>query len=372
MRSPLAAGLLFVLLAMGPVAAVRAERQPGTIEREARIGDGIALFVPTGYKPQRTPSIALASAPQELGMVEPSWKLVPEFFLESGKAGASLAVPPGASLYGTGEVTGPLLRNGQKIELWNTDNFAYHKADGKRLYQSHPWVLGVRPDGTAFGVLFDTTWKAELQTGNDRITFQSQGAPFRVIVIDRDSPQAVVRGLAEMTGKMPMPPAWAMGFHQCRYSYYPDARVREVADTFRAKKIPCDVIWMDIDYMNGFRIFTFDPTNFPDPKSTNDYLHKTGFHSVWMIDPGVKVDPDYAVYKSGSEKHLFTQTKGRRRVPRRGVAGPVRVPGFHDARDAPMVVGVVQGFPGHRRGRRVERHERARRVRHAEQHDARG
>ena len=118
-----------------------------------------------------------------------------------------------------------------------------------------------------------------------------------------------MRGLAELTGHMPMPPAWALGYHQCRYSYYPDARVREIADTFRAKNIPCDVIWMDIDYMNGFRVFTFDPKNFPDPTATNAYLHQHAFHSVWMIDPGVKVDPDYAVYQSGSAQHLWVENK---------------------------------------------------------------
>ena len=168
------------------------------------------------------------------------------------------------------------------------------------------------------------------------------GAPFRVVVIDRDSPQAVVRGLAEVTGKMPMPPAWALGFHQCRYSYYPDARVREVADTFRAKKIPCDVIWMDIDYMNGFRIFTFDPKNFPDPKSTNDYLHQHAFHSVWMIDPGVKADPDRTACINPAARNTCSwRQKDGGEFHGEVWPGRVRVPGFHDARDAPVVVGIV-------------------------------
>ena len=170
-------------------------------------------------------------------------------------------------------------------------------------------MVGVRPDGTAFGVLFDTTWRAELRTGADRLDFRSEGGPFRVFIVDRESPQAVMRGLAELIGTMPLPPKWALGFHQCRYSYYPDARVRQVADEFRARHLPCDVIWMDIDYMDGYRIFTFDQTRFPDPSATNAYLHGKGFHSVWMIDPGVKAEPGYPVYDSGTERHLWVQTR---------------------------------------------------------------
>ncbi len=212
------------------------------------------------------------------------------------------------SLYGTGEVTGTLLRNGKSITLWNTDNYAYHKDHGRRLYQSHPWVLGLRADGSAFGVLFDTTWKGELATDSDKIVLTTEGGPFRVAVIDRESPEAVMRGLAELTGKMPLPPRWALGFHQCRYSYYPDARVRQISNAFRARHLPCDVIWLDIDYMEGLRVFTLDPERFPDPRATNDYLHGQGFHFVWMIDPGVKVEPGYPVYDSGSRSHVWVQT----------------------------------------------------------------
>ena len=285
------------------------DRAAAETATQAQIGPGIALFVPTGYDPAKTPSLAFAAPPKQTGPLPGDWKLVPTFTRGGGKAGASLAVPAGSSLYGTGEVAGPLRRNGHTITLWNTDNYGYGKDGGQRLYQSHPWVLGVRPDGTAFGVLFDTTWRATLRTDDDQITFDSEGAPFRVAVVDRDSPQAVVRALAEITGTMPLPPRWALGFHQCRYSYYPDARVREIADGFRERNLPCDVIWLDIHYMNGFRIFTFDPQRFPDPKATNDYLHGKHFHSVWMIDPGVKAERGYSVYDSGSTRHLWVQTR---------------------------------------------------------------
>ena len=300
---------LLAALALSSLSALFAAPQSVAVDRQTSIGPDTALFVPKGYNSAKTPSFAFVAPPKETGPVAADWKLVPEFFAEDGKAGARLAVPEGTSLYGTGEVTGPLLRNGKTISLWNTDNYRYEKDSGRRLYQSHPWVLGVRPDGTAFGVIFDTTWKAELQTDSDKIELRSEGAPFRVAIIDEKSPQAVMRKLAEFTGKMPLPPLWALGFHQCRYSYYPDSRVREIADNFRQRKLPCDVIWLDIHYMDEYRVFTFDSERFPDPKSTNAYLHKNGFHSVWMIDPGVKVDPNYSVYKSGTSRNVWVQDK---------------------------------------------------------------
>jgi alpha-glucosidase len=318
----MAAGLFHLTLVLGRsplvfLAAVAAGRllfactqsaQAAPSQSAFLVGDGIAEFVPPGYDRARTPSLALASEPEWIGEAPAGFKLHPVFVAGPGKFySAQVDAPAGTSFYGTGEVAGPLLRNNTAIKLWNTDNFNWTRDGGSRLYQSDPWVLGVRPDGSAFGVLFDTTWKSQLKCGDHNIEFDSMGPAFRVFVIDRATPQAVLRGLAELTGTIPLPPRWAVGFHQCRYSYYPDARVREIADGFRSRHIPCDVIWMDIDYMNGFRIFTFDPKRFPDPGATNQYLHDHGFKSIWMIDPGVKAEKGYAVYESGSAANAWVR-----------------------------------------------------------------
>ena len=278
------------------------------MEKEVIVGDGIAKFVPKGFNLSQMPSFALKAEPQEKGMLPSNWQLYPIMEKKKGHASAYLDVPQGTSLYGGGEVTGPLLRNGQSIKLWNTDSGAYSVDNGKRLYQSHPWVMGVRPDGTSFGILFDTPYKAKLTTTDERINFETEGELFRIFVIDRESPQAVIKGLAELIGTMPMVPRWALGYQQCRFSYTPASRVIEVADTFRIKRIPCDVIWMDIDYMDGYRIFKFNPQTFPDPAALNRDLHIRGFHSAWMIDPGAKVDSTYFVYKSGTANDVWVKT----------------------------------------------------------------
>lgn len=278
------------------------------MEKEVIVGDGITKFVPKGFNLSQMPSFALKAEPQEKGMLPSNWQLYPIVEKKKGHASAYLDVPQGTSLYGGGEITGPLLRNGQSIKLWNTDSGAYSVDNGKRLYQSHPWVMGVRPDGTSFGILFDTPYKAELTTTDERINFETEGELFRIFVIDRESPQAVIKGLAELIGTMPMVPRWALGYQQCRFSYTPASRVIEVADTFRIKRIPCDVMWMDIDYMDGYRIFTFNPQTFPDPAALNRDLHIRGFHSAWMIDPGAKVDSTYFVYKSGTANDVWVKT----------------------------------------------------------------
>jgi len=217
-------------------------------------------------------------------------KLWPSFFYSGGRQIVVLGSEAGCSYYGTGEVVGPLRRNGIVVTLWNNDAYKYNGGTSA-LYQSHPWVLGVRPDGSAFGVIFDSTYRQVISmpgTGEGIIQAEIDGPPPAVIIIERDTPQAVLQVLADLTGHMPLPPKWSLGYHQCRYSYAPDTRAREIAREFRARRIPCDTLWFDIDYMEDFRIFTFDPGRFPDPARLNGDLHAQGFHTVWMVDPGLK------------------------------------------------------------------------------------
>ncbi len=269
--------------------------------------DGVARFVPPGVDPASLPrSFALVEPLPASGPVPASWGVVPTFAAVAGAHVASVPIDPGTSLYGTGEVAGPLCRDGFVTEVWATQPFRIED-DGtpvpnyddrsKSLYQAHPWVLAVRADGTAFGILADTTYRLEVDL-RDGIRLTS-AEPFPVIVVQGDSPQDVIKRLATLTGRMELPPRWTLGYHQCRFSYYPDTRLREIADEFRKRRIPCDVIWVDIHYMDGYKVFTFDPEGFPDPSGTNAYLHDRGFKTVWILDPAVKAEDGYAVYEEG-------------------------------------------------------------------------
>lgn len=272
-------------------------------------GDHVAVFIPDGYDPAGTqPSMVFVDDLEETGTVPLDWDIKPVFSTAGGKQVVTISISGDVDLYGTGEVVGPLKRNGTDVTLWNTDNYCYQKAGGKRLYQSHPWVMGVRPDGSAFGIIADSTWKQAIDLSGD-ITFTSEGPAFRVIVIEREDPLALQKALGELTGTMALPPLWAIGFQQCRYSYYPDTRVKEIVDNFRDRQIPCDVVWMDIDYMDAFKVFTFDGSRFPDPKGLNDYLHEKDFKAVYMIDPGVKKEAGYFVYDQGSDGDHWVLTE---------------------------------------------------------------
>lgn len=269
------------------------------------IGDDIVRFHASAEaKANAYPSFALLDPKMPaIGASPEGFAVEPDFFTdEQGRNSFTIEIGPGTSLYGTGEVPGPLLRNGRKTVLWNSDSYGYKEAT-QSLYKSHPWVLAVRDDGSSFGVIGDSTYRIEIDLTED-ITFHAEGPEFPVIVIERDSPFEVVQTLAELTGKIPMPPKWAIGYHQCRYSYYPDSQVREIAQGFRDRDLPADVIWMDIHYMDEYRVFRFDDELFPDPKGLNEYLlNELNFHNVWMIDPGIGAETErfppegYSVYE---------------------------------------------------------------------------
>lgn len=270
------------------------------------LGPGVGRFRdPTFSGGPLPPFPGYVRQPRPRGLLGGDVRTRPRFAVVGHRATAEVAIEPGTLLYGTGEQAGNLVRNGTRKVCWNTDIPDYSD-ESRSLYQSHPWVLAVREDGTAFGVICETTWRCTIDLTRG-IRFEVEGPSPAVTIIERDSARGVLEALAGLTGTMELPPLWALGYHQCRYSYFPEARVREVAGEFRARKIPCDVIWMDIDYMEGFRCFTFSKERFPNPRKLNVDLHKKGFRTIYMIDPGIKVDPSYSVYAGGRKGGHFVR-----------------------------------------------------------------
>ncbi len=295
------------------------------------VGDRIARFVdPQAGGRADVPFPGYAAPLQVRGPAIGATPLVPRFATPRGYFASRIALPPGTDLYGLGENAGPLRRNGRVVECWNWDRFGYDDT-ALSLYQSHPFVLGVRNDGSAFGVIAETTHRCEIDLTHG-ITFRALGRPFAVVVIERDHPAQVVEALAELTGRMELPPLWALGYQQCRWSYYPEARVREIAAEFRARRIPCDVLWLDIDYMDGYRVFTFDRERFPDPKRLTDDLRAQGFRTVFMIDPGIKKEDGYAVYDAARLGDHYVKDRDGRPYVGACWPGAVCFPDFTRAR----------------------------------------
>ena len=291
--------------------------------------DSVAVFYPKAYDAsQHQPSPIFEHEPAAVLPLRSDWRLRPVFSERDGKNIATIRTGQGTDLYGTGEVTGPLRRNGRTISLWNIDTPAYGVDGGSHLYQSHPWVMGVRSDGSAFGIIADNTWRQSIQTLDNEVVFTSEGPAFRVVIIERNSPQALMQALVNLTGTMELPPLWSLGYQQCRFSYHPDSRVKEIADLLRQHRIPTDVIWMDIHYMDSYKIFTFHPQEFPDPKGLNDYLHQKNFKAVYMIDPGVKVEPGYFVDDQGTAGDYWVKDRDGKPFVGNVWPGPCHFPDF--------------------------------------------
>ena len=210
------------------------------------------------------------------------------------------------SYFGLGDKTGRLNLHGQKFQNWNTDSFGYGKKTDP-LYRTIPFYYGLTK-GKGYGVFFHNTYKSHFDFGKtveDQCSFAAEGGQADYFFFYGPELSAVSDQYMALTGKPELPPLWALGFHQCRWSYFPESRVQEVANEFRERKIPCDAIYLDIDYMDGYRCFTWNKSFFPDPKKLISELQAKGFQTVVMIDPGIRVDKDYEVYRSGLQKNAF-------------------------------------------------------------------
>lgn len=263
-----------------------------------------------GRRPARPSRLLLEPdelSPGELGELG----LAPRFQAVGGTLRAQVPLPAGTSLYGTGEVAGPLLRNGRGTVLWNTDAHLYGE-HSPSLYQSHPWVLALLPGGEALGLLADSHERGAVLCADDGVELQLEGEPFDLHAVRAARPEDVLRGLARRIGRIEPPPAWALGYHQCRYSYASAAEVLAVADELRARRHPCDAVWLDIDYMDRHRAFTWHPERFPDPTGLVEALHARGLRCVAILDPGVAARDDFDLYREGLEgRHFVLDERGR-------------------------------------------------------------
>jgi len=219
----------------------------------------------------------------------------------------SKACQKAESFYGLGDKPVDVNLKGKRFENWATDSYAFGK-DTDPIYKAIPFYTAIQ-DNKSYGIFFDNTFKTHFDFAHERrnvTSFWAQGGEMNYYFIYGPQMEDVVKNYTDLTGKPhTLPPLWALGFHQCKWSYYPEANVKEVTKTFRDLKIPCDAIYLDIDYMDGFRCFTWDKKLFPDPKRMVKELEEDGFKTVVIIDPGIKIDLDYAVFKEGLDKDYF-------------------------------------------------------------------
>ena len=212
----------------------------------------------------------------------------------------------GECFYGLGDKATHLNLKGKRVENFATDQYAFQK-DQEPLYKVVPFYIGLH-NKKSYGIFFDNTFRTYFDFGYERrnvTSYWAEGGEMNYYFIYGPAMQDVVTTYTDLTGKPELPPLWALGYHQCKWSYYPESNLKEVAAKFRELKIPCDALYLDIDYMEGFRCFTWNKEYFPDPKRMVAELAEDGFKTVVIIDQGIKIDKEYSIYQEALEKDYF-------------------------------------------------------------------
>ncbi|UUP15666.1 glycoside hydrolase family 31 protein [Nitratireductor thuwali] len=217
---------------------------------------------------------------------------------------ASLA--PDEAVFGLGEHTGPLDLRGTERRLWNSDPMKSYGPDEDPLYMGIPVLQTLKPSG-GYLAFYENSHAADF-TFNDEIRARFEGGALRYYLTP-GPPEHTLQRYTELTGRPPLPPRWALGYHQSRFSYRTEAEIRDLVQGFRKHNLPLSAIHLDIHYMDGFRVFTVDEDSFPDLKGLAEELDADGIRLVTILDPGVKRDKDYRVFRQGSEGGHFCRTK---------------------------------------------------------------
>jgi alpha-glucosidase len=207
---------------------------------------------------------------------------------------------------GLGEKTGNLDRIGSGYTNWNSDVYGY-AVSADPLYSTIPFYMGLH-HGLNYGIFLDNTYQSDFNFGASNNRFSSFGARGGILnyyFIYHKRVADIIRSYTDLTGRMPMPPLWSLGYQQNRYSYYPETEVMRIANTLREKKVPADGITLDIHYMDAYKLFTWNKDRFPNPLKMNTELNKLGFKTTVIVDPGIKVEKGAGAYERGIRDNVY-------------------------------------------------------------------
>jgi len=221
---------------------------------------------------------------------------------------------PTTHVYGLGDKVKSFDRRGQRYMLWNTGPYsAWMPETSDPLYKSIPFLLFL-DNGRAYGLFVDNPARASVDIGASDaglLLYQADRAPvWDLYLFAGPDPKAVIEAYTAITGRMPLPPRWALGYHQSRWSYTSQAEALDVAGQLRSDQVPADSIWLDIDFQKNFETFTVNSTTFPDLTSMVDALLSENMHTVVITDPGIKQLPGYVPYDSGEDGGVFVRLDG--------------------------------------------------------------
>lgn len=217
-------------------------------------------------------------------------------------------MPADEHYLGLGDKAAPIDHRNHAFTMWNTDSFGWQEGTDP-LYKDIPFFMGLR-GGRAYGIFLDNTWRSTFNFGKEvagSYSFGAQGGDLKYYFFYGPEPKKVIEEYADLTGKPPLWPLWTFGYQQSRASYPTEAKVREIAQAFRDKKIPLDVVFLDIDYQLAYRPFTVDPAKFPHFREMIKDLRKQGTRIVAITDLHLAKLSGYPPYDSGSKDDNFVK-----------------------------------------------------------------
>ncbi len=216
-----------------------------------------------------------------------------------------------AFIYGLGEKTGFLNKNNEKTVMWNSDVFEPHTQSNKELYQSINMFSYIIND-QKYGLFLDNPSRVtfDFETNDHESVIISDIGKLDYYIYTGDTLKEIIIQNADLTGRSYLPPLWALGYHQSRHSYESVEELLEIYHNFKQRKIPVDAIYLDILYMDHYKVFTFNEKTYNGVESVLKELKEDGVEIVPIVDPGVKVEEGYSVYDEGVKQNLFCKYPG--------------------------------------------------------------
>ena len=235
------------------------------------------------------------------------------------------------AFFGLGEKGGRHNRRGRDFTLWNTDvlspeesaEFTSGRPAGdpradRTSTEFDPYYISIPffyhqsfPGGAMAGSFLDNSYRGSYDfTGAEQYQIAAAGGKYVEYIFAGPRMPRILEAYTDLTGRASLPPMWALGYHQCRWFRYTQQAVEDIAARHRELDVPCDALWLDIEYMDGYRVFTWDTEAFPDHAGMLERLAGQGFRVVTIVDPGVKHDPGYWVYDQAVERGVLCRTEG--------------------------------------------------------------
>lgn len=218
---------------------------------------------------------------------------------------------PEDCFYGLGDKSGFINKRGYEYENWNSDLPQAHTEDFHALYKSIPFLMCKKANGV-YGLFFDNTFHSYLNLGKESeeyFSYASDDGNLDYYFIGGKTLVDIIQGYTYLTGTTPLPQLWTLGYHQCRWGYECAEDIREVANKFRELAIPCESVQYDIDYMEQYKVFTWDEENYGKKGELFEELGEKGFKTVVIMDPGTKLEPGYIMYEEGMKNDYFAKDK---------------------------------------------------------------